>query len=1033
MAMTEEQVLERLKAAFPNGIIYNEEYRKKLGGVTIDVRRLSRAAGQSSVQWLAARGFVWKETGYVEPDMLTREVEVPIEPGDAFALADGVFKRYPLAGEYVLTDGEAQLLYQSASQTVQKVLRGDTRITVRENVVLVLETIELLKYWSADLPEEGEEPVPFWDYIFLQYGFQTGRSDAARDRLYKHFCGAVRDTLGRYKRFFAPAGKTQRYYTTLLLHALAPQRSIEGLFNILFNFYVENLDFQYVQEDTSYKQFTKGMRARWNSGVVVQDDLQLRSDAVFSGLQTLFNERPGYMAVLCDGIVEKMDALLRGEKGRLDPARNGWDTLLLQWYRKKSTAERSRVQGERRAKKTEFIATTAERIFVRFALEDNLVGLRVPCIRLQEVGERRPLFRVLQNGAVIWQGELQVTGNDLCLTTKSRFLPLRETNFDFDAPPHLQAEIIYIDKPLYHSGQKLERDYLLFDPSGSDRAVKTGRAFLFAGGGADVEFAEEEGVLLLSHPGQLFRLDLSATSSVAVNGREIFAGPAVSTQFRRHTIPGPVRDLRGVDGGGELDLFREPFTLSLVLPKGDNPLLYQLSLDGERHNLNQLQGVDGALMISSALEEGLVHSVRLVDIRSGLVRYEYRYAILPGCICRLDKNLYRSGVDETEVLLAWEGRETRLTLPIPEGENAVSFDLPELDFTLELDVPALHCTLLGKNAFQAPEVLWHKDIPAGEFVSLRAPEGWTCRLLLGTRAIPAPDGIHCELGNELRAGRDFRETEPLGLVLSKGPEQVQFKLTDVVFVPRFLQPPLELEGDRLLWRGEGTFLGDAGGRFTLELDLPDGMRSFQTAPGEDKTLEEPFSCPDGRYAYRVLQKSGSVFASGTIKTLYRGDLLVGEADSFRFQGREIHVRNALCWDFDREALKSVEMRDGCGVLCGLTYAGTGHPPWEEVSMPHYTATLYFEDARGRRHPFNNSPDAKGYELVNPVHVWLVNDRLLILQCHDEDGSGVYIDTRYNTIVNRSLDGTVPKKIQMRILDTPDYFEYTATEVVEIFP
>lgn len=448
-------------------------------------------------------------------------------------------KKCPPAGEYVLTDQEAQLLYQSAGQTVQKVLRGDTRITVRENVVLVLETIELLKGWSSDLAEEGEEPVSFWDYIFLQYGFQAGCSDAARDRLYAHFCQAVRDTLGRYKRFFAPAGKTQRYYTTLFLHALAPQRSIEGLFNILFSFYVENLDFQYVPEDTSYKQFTKGMRARWNSGVVVQDDLQLRSDAVFSGLQTLFNEQPGYMAVLCDGLVEKMDALLRGETHRLDPARNGWDRLLVQWYQKKSSAERSRVQGKRREKKTEFVVTTAERIFVRFALEDDFVGLRVPCIRLQEVGDRRPLLQVRQNGPLIHQEELWVTGNDLCLTTRSRFLPLKDTRYGFSAPPRLRAEITYLDKGIYDSGQKLERDYLLFDASGSDRAVKTGRAFLFAGSGTDVEFSQEEGILQLPHPGQLFRVDLDETSSAALNGRESFAGSEASAQFRWHTVPGP--------------------------------------------------------------------------------------------------------------------------------------------------------------------------------------------------------------------------------------------------------------------------------------------------------------------------------------------------------------------------------------------------------------------------------------------------------------------------------------------------------------
>ena len=1026
--MTESGVLERLRAAFPDGVIYNEEYRKKLGAVTLEVRKLSRAAGQSSVQWLAAHGFVWKETGYIEPDMRLRETKLPTEAADAFALADGVFRKYPLAGEYVLTDGEAGLLYRSAGQTVQKVLRGDTRITVRENVALVLETVELLKNWSSDLSGEGEEPVSFWDYIFLQYGFQAGRSDAARSRLYDHFCRAVRDTLGRYKRFFAPAGKTQRYYTTLLLHALAPRRSIEGLFNILFNFYVENLDFQYVPEDTSYKQFTKGMRARWNSGVAVQDDLQLRSDAVFSGLQTLFNERPGYMAVLCDGLVEKMDALLRGEDHRLDPGRNGWDRLLLRWYQEKSSAERSRVQGKRREKKAEFVATTADRIFVRYALEDGAVGLRVPCIRLQEAGERRPLLRVSQDGTVIHQEELRVTGNDLCMTTRSRFLPLQDTTFDFGAPPRLRAEITYLGNTIYDSGRKLERAFLLFDPSGSDRAVKAGRVFLFAGSTSGVEFSREEDVLRLSHPGQLYRLELRADSSVAVDGREVFAGAEVSAQFRRHTVPGPIRDLCGMDSGGALDVFRGPFTLSLVLPEGENPLLYRLSLDGEHHDLKEFQGEDGRLSIPSARPEGRVHSIRLVDIRDGLVRYAYRYAVLPGWACCLDREYYRAGVDEAEIRLSWAERETRLTLPVPE-EDAVSFDLPGLEFTLALDVPAVRCTLLGVNAFRAPEALWHGDIPAGEFVAIHPPEGWTCRLMLGAREIPAPDGIHCELGNELRSGRSFRETEPLGLLLGREGSVVQLKLTDIAFAPRFLRPPLEVEGEALLWRGTGTFLGDTAGRFTLELDLPGGMRTFRTAPGEDKTLEEPFSCPDGRYAYRVAQKSGSVFAPGPDKTVYQGDLLVGEADSFRFQGREIHVRNALCWDFDREALKSVEMRQGCGILCGLTYAGTGHPPWEEVPMPHYTATLFFEDARGQRHPFNGNPHSKGYELINPVHVWLVNDRLLILQCCDEDGSGVYIDTRYSTIVNRSLDGTVPRKVQQQILDTPDYFEYIVTEVV----
>jgi len=63
--------------------------------------------------------------------------------------------------------------------------------------------------------------------------------------LYNYFRGAIKGTLAHYKRFFAPEG-TQQYYTSLLLHALAPKQSIESLYSILFDFYVKNLDFQYV-------------------------------------------------------------------------------------------------------------------------------------------------------------------------------------------------------------------------------------------------------------------------------------------------------------------------------------------------------------------------------------------------------------------------------------------------------------------------------------------------------------------------------------------------------------------------------------------------------------------------------------------------------------------------------------------------------------------------------------------------------------------------------------------------------------------
>ena len=106
-----------------------------------------------------------------------------------------------------------------------------------------------------------------------------------------------------------------------------------------------SMDFQYVTEDISYKVFTKGMRARWDSHISKNDELQLRADAIFSGLQTLFKERPGYMAVLCDSIVKKMDAILRNESTNLiNPERNYWDAILVEWYQRNGRGKQSTLQ-----------------------------------------------------------------------------------------------------------------------------------------------------------------------------------------------------------------------------------------------------------------------------------------------------------------------------------------------------------------------------------------------------------------------------------------------------------------------------------------------------------------------------------------------------------------------------------------------------------------------------------------------------------------------------------------------------------------
>ena len=261
---------------------------------------------------------------------------------------------------------------------------------------------------------------------------------------------------------------------------------------LLFDFYIKNLDFQYVPEDISYKVFTKGMRARWDSRVSKNEDLQLRADTVFSGLQTLFRERPGYMAHLSDQIVKKMDALLRGaEEDELDVKRNYLDALLWDWYREKTSAERLQTQGERRNRKVEYVAASKDRIYVQYVMQNDQVGFSIPQIRLPQVAEENPKIRILQGETLIFEDALSVSGNDLCLTTRSRFLPLCDINFDFAQSLTISVEISYHNEILYQSGTRLYRSFLQFDADGKERRSESGLLWLFVGETQNIEIHGE--------------------------------------------------------------------------------------------------------------------------------------------------------------------------------------------------------------------------------------------------------------------------------------------------------------------------------------------------------------------------------------------------------------------------------------------------------------------------------------------------------------------------------------------------------------
>lgn len=1018
--MTEkEAILQKLHSIFPDNVIFKEEYVPSKVDVALSMRvwKQAKAEGHTSQQWLQENGFLWKTVGYIESDMKTNDLE--IESKDAFSLADSIFRHYPLAGEYVLSEEKSNIVFQSAQGIVQKISTDGISITAQEKAILTFATIQISKRWD---PSDETESNSFWDYIFLQYGIRLEDDDNAKQRIYLKFCNAVKTTLNTYNRFFANEG--HRYYTSLLLHAISPRQSIENFFNILFGFYVENLDFQYVKNDTSYQIFVKNIQKRWRESEDASDNLKLKSDSILSGLKILFLQRPGYMACLCDEIVCKMDQLLRGQE---IAACSYWDDLLNTWYVKKSSIERSKVQGERKARTTEFVATTEDRIYIQYAIQNNQVGIELPRIRLQEVGEGRPVLVLFQDQREVCRKTLSVMGNDLCLTTKSVFVPLADTNIDFGEELLLRGVIEYMGSHLYDSVQKLHRKYVTFDALGRERNVTNGTVFLLATNVHTVQFEGNAGVFEDgTHPGQFFRINLDEVLSVTIDGKEILAGAALKEQFRIYASQKAQAGISVLYKGRNHNIYSGPFCLFLHLPDGTQRIRYRVSLDNDHHSAEEYaQDMDDELCIPIKDTDSLPHVIKIVDVADDTIKAEYDYIILPGCSYKLDKSIYNETEQQIEGTLSVGGTETEISTIREQGANSITVVGPFNGIEFEIVIPTIQCTLMGQSAFLAPKWVWYEDISDGEFVYLKLPEGWNGTLNLGTRSVSSRSDGAYELCNDVRAINKPEKEEILWMnAKDSNGNYLQHLITTIVFEPKFLQPPLEYANGKLIWHGKENYIGKRSAEMVIEVRLPGGSKRYSVSC-EDSVLEEKIDITPERYPYQVLLEKKSPFSRST-EEVYSGDLIVGHEKEFIFNRKEILLKAMHYWDFESDSIQIGPIKPLAGIITKMRYIGDTTASGEVIATPEYIAELCFEDLNGHRTVFNSNPNSTEYELINPVHVWIINKRLLILRSVSDDA--LYVDTKYNSILGRCADNIMTHQEQKGRLRIPDYFEYDVKEV-----
>lgn len=1034
--LNEESALALVKRHFPDSYVCSDEYKKLnsvLGAQYIDLRSFCLGQGFKDIRsWLIGKRM------YVpmERDMRSGTDAELVGDVDPVSIARKVFATNPLLGDVVLNDGQRGAVLDYAQQVFDRIYDGGKH-SPDDDVVLVLAIVLLLRK-KQNAGEEKDDS--FWPYIYAQFGHVHGDSSQT---VYLALCKAVNGALTGNGRYIAPSG-TQRYYTSLMLHALAPVGSMESLFEILLYFFTDELNYEYIPEDPAYRAIVNCIANRWDKEIEKDPDLHVRSNIIASGLKILFQDRPVFMAKFCEMLVRKIDALIRNQGSSLLKPDSYLDGLLEAWYKKIDEERREKLNREKTQTKATRRASSVENVRIQYILNDKKVALNIPAIRLETVEDEEPEFQLYQGNDLVANETLDVYGR-LCWTIRQRTIDLCDYPVDFDRLGELRLVILYHGKVLVDTKKTLFRDYLIFDKNGHEiprQSMGKGKYYVLAPENAETIFSDEMEPYQMDHPGQLFELWIQENASILVNGVELYWTEKGRESFHHSTQAERVPDVHACDGGNQFSIYPESPVISFRLPENASPLQYRICIDGEERPLEDVCKVDmDSFTLQMPEDDESVHLVQMIDWRNARIVYEYRFVVLGHFNCILEKDVYFDDGSPVKGIVQYNDQLYEIeALPEKYDDKDVIFvNVGTLDYDIRINVPMIHCTMGDTNLLEETRTVWHEDISKDAFVQISVPQGWDHFLNYEGRLLSplsAREDTY-EFGNFISSLDYKKDIAVLYLIVRRSDGKVDHRdLMVVAYKPQYSKDLLQLDENlELYWRPQGRIVCGKKDQFICYIhnitSNPDDDYQYLLTTKNER-LYAHFDNKLGRFPYEVFLKGRKdFFKQEPDKLLYLAELTVGSEAEIRLFRKVIQLKTAKDCEYYVKGVpytENISLAAQSARLIHFEYLGEDVPPCSEdgEAVPSFSARLYFKDQYGRRIFFNDDEHRLMYEHINPVTIWLLNDRLLYMLT--VTGDPIQVDKRFGSFVNkRSQVESLGRLEQAERIRTPDLFEYIVTE------
>lgn len=915
----------------------------------------------------------------IELDMrISAEPQGTIELG-LREYAEAIASQYPLLGMAVLDEERRNEIEDSALMVIKKSL-FKKKIDGWESLVLFLAIIQYAKDWERG---EGQS---FWNYMSEQFGRATN------DNITKTLQNSVKKACRCYNRFFDIGlimNKRDNYYPTVLAHSLSPKKSFYALCDFLEKFYKNNLRHCVYEEDPAISRMVEVLGERCQGALKKDDDdISGNVNDIQIGIRTLVRNRPGYIKHFFTKLLQRVDAL---HSGKELPGRDYVDVLMTHWFLEKLTRPDAKEDRPIHRRTTE-IAFSHEKIRIEYVLdEEGEPAIRVPSIRLARPDN--PTLTLFSNDEIIYQYEIGIYGNDYSATSEEVIVPLSEMQgADFTG---LAAAITIDDEEIFDSGAGLHAKALLFKEGNlqTGTMLDEGDYVLFAPKTVSIGFHGDVANSRRSYFAQLYDIYIQGEASIFADGALLFTMRTPEGSFRLEL---PRTQAEYVLGGTSYALFgRDEFNLSAIgLFEGKN--VVATTRRGEELAA-QSEGSNSRCFIPP-IENGR-HIVSLADKETGRIYDEIAFFIIDRYSVSFDKDYYLESTEGGSVTIEIEGRhfEKSLTglsskVTIPWGNGEIRVQIPRVRLLLD-DEPLPN------------KAIWKGDVSPSSILSLYCPETVSASLDFGGVSMvrrTVTNGLGYAIGNAVQAYDGPADRVPVTLRV----EGDAIVLFDVVFKTSLTEPPeFILTQNTLSWSNSNSFMGDKDAWLKFIFRPKQGKNIVLAAQRGKRVLSDEFPSKSERYDYEVIALSESAFGVSETK-LRKGAVILGERAAVIFRGETLQITQVI-ENGEFIKIKPVYLED-------VIYIETETLDYTDLSGDYarYTANLFYMTREGKRY----------FRDLNPVEVYLVNERSRTLHITFREGDGLFTDKRgyYGVELYKHAD---PPREQRKFFAIPDFFVY----------